>query len=213
MTAAEPGTDPGAETGTDAGTARRGRPRSIAVDTAVIETVLHLLEEGASIGDLSIERIARSAGVGKAAVYRRWSGKDELILDVLRSIDEEPPQLAGESVRDDLVALVDSIRRRGLAKRNSAVLREVLVGVHNRPEIWEHYHRTVVEARRERMLDVLRRGITSGELRDDIDLDLLGDLFAGPMLTRSMLRMEASLEEGLSERIVDTVLDGVRKST
>ena len=209
MTAAEPVTDPGADTGT----AKRGRPRSIAVDTAVIETVLHLLEEGATIGDLSIERIARSAGVGKAAVYRRWSGKDELILDVLRSIDEDQPPLAGESVRDDLVVLVDSIRRRGLAKRNSAVLREVLVGVHSRPEIWEHYHRTVIEARRQRMLDVLRRGITSGELRDDIDLDLLGDLFSGPMLTRSMLRMAASLDEGLSERIVDAVLEGVRKST
>jgi AcrR family transcriptional regulator len=205
MTSAEPGTDPG--------TARRGRPRSIAVDTAVIETVLHLLEEGATIGDLSIERIARSAGVGKAAVYRRWSGKDELILDVLRSIDEEQSPLAGESVRDDLVVLVDSIRRRGLAKRNSAVLREVLVGVHSRPEIWEHYHRTVVEARRQQMLDVLRRGVTSGELRDDIDLELLGDLFAGPMLTRSMLRMAASLDEGLSERIVDAVLEGVRRST
>jgi AcrR family transcriptional regulator len=205
MTSAEPGTDPG--------TARRGRPRSIAVDTAVIETVLHLLEEGATIGDLSIERIARSAGVGKAAVYRRWSGKDELILDVLRSIDEEQSPLAGESVRDDLVVLVDSIRRRGLAKRNSAVLREVLVGVHSRPEIWEHYHRTVVEARRQQMLDVLRRGVTSGELRDDIDLELLGDLFAGPMLTRSMLRMAAGLDEGLSERIVDAVLEGVRKST
>jgi AcrR family transcriptional regulator len=217
MTAAEPVTDPGADTGTETGaetgTARRGRPRSIAVDTAVIETVLHLLEEGATIGDLSIERIARSAGVGKAALYRRWSGKDELMLDVLRSIDEEPPPLAGESVRDDLVALVDTIRRRGLAKRNSAVLREVLVGVHSRPDIWEHYHRTVIEARRRQMLDVLRRGITSGELRDDVDLDLLGDLFSGPMLSRAMLRMAASLDEGLAERIVDTVLDGVRRST
>jgi hypothetical protein len=63
------------------------------------------------------------------------------------------------------------------------------------------------------MLDVLRRGITSGELRDDVDLDLLGDLFSGPMLSRAMLRMAASLDEGLAERIVDTVLDGVRRST
>lgn len=121
--------------------------------------------------------------------------------------------MTGESVRDDLVVLVDAIRRRGLAKRNSAVLREVLVGLHSRPEVWEHYHRTVIEARRQQMLDVLRRGVTSGELRDDIDLELLGDLFAGPMLTRSMLRMAASLDEGLSERIVDAVLEGVRRST
>lgn len=195
----------------DAVVQRRGRPRSIAVDTAVLEAVLLLLEEGATFGDLSIEKIARHAGVGKATVYRRWAGKDELMLDVLRSLDEEPPPLAGESVRDDLVVLADAIRRRGLAKRTSAVLRQVLAAVQSRPGLWDHYHRTVIEARREQMYDVLRRGVRSGELRDDIDLELLGDLFSGPMLARSMLRPGASLEEGLSEQIVDAVLDGVRR--
>lgn len=191
---------------------RRGRPRSVAVDTAVIETVLHLLEEGATLGELSIERIARSAGVGKAAVYRRWSGKDELMIDVLQSIDEAAPELAGESVRDDLVVLVDTIRRRGLAKRNSAVLREVLAAVHSRPGLWEHYHSTVIEARREQMNDVLRRGIAAGELREDIDLGVLADLFSGPMLSRAMVRPGAGLEEGLAERMVDAVLEGVRRT-
>jgi AcrR family transcriptional regulator len=203
MTATEPG--PGA--------VRRGRPRSVAVDTAVIETVLHLLEEGATIGDLSIERVARSAGVGKAALYRRWSGKDELMLDVLRSIDENPAPLAGDSVRDDVVTLVDSIRRRGLAKRNSAVMRQILAVVQSRSDLWDHYHRTVIAARRQQLDEVLRRGVSAGELRDDIDLETLGDLLTGPMLSRAMLRPGATLEEGLSERIVDAVLEGVRRTT
>jgi AcrR family transcriptional regulator len=191
---------------------RRGRPRNVAVDTAVVETVLHLLEEGATIGDLSIEKVARCAGVGKATVYRRWSGKDELMLDVLRSIDEQPLPVAGVSVRDDLVALVDAIRRRGLAKRTSAVLRQVVAAVQSSPSLWDHYHRTVIEARRTEMYDVLLRGVSTGELRDDIDLEILCDLFAGPMLSRAMLRPGATLEEGLSERIVDAVLAGVRTS-
>jgi AcrR family transcriptional regulator len=191
---------------------RRGRPRSVAVDTAVVETVLHLLEEGATIDDLSIERIARCAGVGKATLYRRWSGKDQLMLDVLRSIDEEPPALEGVSVRDDLVVLVDTIRRRGLAKRTSAVLRQIMAALQSRPELWDHYHRTVIEARRQQVYEVLSRGVRTGELRDDIDLEILGDLFSGPMLARSMMRPGTTLEEGLSERMVDAVLEGVRKS-
>src|SRR5512144_2539603 len=103
----------------EASAERRGRPRSTTADSAIIEAVLRLLEQGGTIGELSIERIAREAGVGKATVYRRWSGKDALMLDVLRSMEESEPPLAGTSVRDDLVALVDYVRRRGLAKRSS----------------------------------------------------------------------------------------------
>jgi hypothetical protein len=42
-----------------------------------------------------------------------------------------------------------------------------------------------------------------------MDLDLLSDLFTGPILARAVLRPDGSLEEGLSEQIVDTVLAGV----
>ena len=55
--------------------ARRGRPRNAAVDRAVIETVLRLISDGASFGELSMEGIAREAGVGKATVYRRWPAR------------------------------------------------------------------------------------------------------------------------------------------
>jgi AcrR family transcriptional regulator len=188
---------------------RRGRPRSPAVGIAVIETVLTLLEEGATIGELSIERIAREAGVGKATVYRRWSGKSALMLDVMKAVDEPNPVLEERSVRDDLVACVDSIRRRGLAKRSSAVLRNVLAQFQNDPELWCAYHDTIVVTRREQLDEVLRRGIRTGEIRDDLDLELVGDLFVGPMLARAMMQPNIPLEDGLSELMVDTVLAGV----
>lgn len=57
---------------------------------------------------------------------------------------------------------------------------------------------------------VLRRGIESGEIRSDIGIELLGDLFVGPMLVRTVLRPEGTPEEGGAERIVDAVLQGVR---
>ncbi|WP_406264226.1 TetR/AcrR family transcriptional regulator [Actinacidiphila glaucinigra] len=188
----------------------RGRPRSAAADTAIIEAVLSLLEEGATIAELSMERIARAAGVGKATVYRRWSGKNVLMLDVMKSVDEQTPRLAGRSVRDDLVTCVEFIRRRALVKRSSALLRNVIAQAQNEPELWAAYHDTVIAARRAQVGEVLRRGVRSGELRADTDPELLGDLFLGPMLSRSMLRPDAALPEGLSELIVDAVLQGVR---
>lgn len=189
---------------------RRGRPRNAAVDTAVVESVLRMLEEGATISQLSMERIARRAGVGKATLYRRWPGKNELMLDVMRSVDDPGTVLDGISVRDDLVACLESNRRRAVAKRSSALLRNVLAQFQSDPELWRTYHDTTIAGQRAQLHRVLRRGVESGEIRADLDLDLLGDLFMGPILSRSILRPDACLEDGLAERIVDTVLDGVR---
>ncbi|MEV6317169.1 TetR/AcrR family transcriptional regulator [Streptomyces sp. NPDC051776] len=191
---------------------RRGRPRNAAVDTAVVETVLRLLEEGAPLGRLSIEGIARAAGVGKATVYRRWPGKEDLLLDVMRSVEEEVPELRGTSVRDDLVVLLEFLRRRGLAKRSSAVLRAVLTEVRSHPRLWKEYQDTVIQARQDAVRVVLQRGRATGEIRADVDLELLTDLFTGPMLARVVLHEWQELPEGLAERIVDTVLEGVRPS-
>ncbi|MFK0291050.1 TetR/AcrR family transcriptional regulator [Streptomyces sp. NPDC090442] len=190
--------------------ARRGRPRSAAAGSAIVEAVLRLIEDGVPIGELSMERIAREAGVGKATLYRRWPGKSALLLDVMRSLDAPDPPLLGRSVREDLVALLEFWRHRGLAKRSSAVLRTVVSHVGAQPELWTEYHETVVRARHEALIGVLRRGMATGEVRTDQDLETLADLFVGPMLARALLREWRELPEGFAEAIVDTVLEGVR---
>ncbi|GGM17606.1 TetR family transcriptional regulator [Streptomyces fumigatiscleroticus] len=187
----------------------RGRPRSEAVERAVIEGVMRLLEDGVPLSELSVERIARTAGVGKATIYRRWSGKEELFLDVLRAAEPPEPQLPGTSMRDDLVVLLESLRRRGLAGRNSAMLHSVRAQMKSSPKIWAAYHDTVVVPRRRLGIEVLRRGQANGELRDDVDLELVNDVFVGPMLVRSVLRPDAELPEDLAERIVDMLLQGL----
>lgn len=194
---------------TEAGPAR-GRPRSEAVERSIIEGVMELLEEGVPLTELSIERVARTAGVGKATIYRRWSGKEELFVDVLRAAEPPDPELPGTSLRDDLVVLLESLRRRGLQKRSSAIWRNVQVQMRSSPRIWAAYHATVLEPRRRITHDVLRRGVANGELRADVDIELIGDLFVGPMLVRTVMRPGGALDEGLAERVVDTVLEGLR---
>ena len=91
----------------------RGRPRSEAVERSIIEAVMKLLEDGVPLAELSIERIARTAGVGKATIYRRWNGKEELFVDVVRTAEPPDPELPGTSMRADLLALLEYTRRRG----------------------------------------------------------------------------------------------------
>ncbi|MEU1302708.1 TetR/AcrR family transcriptional regulator [Streptomyces shenzhenensis] len=188
----------------------RGRPRSEAVERAILEGVMKLLEDGVSLAELSIERIARTAGVGKATIYRRWSGKEELFVDVMRAAEPPDPELPGTSMRDDLVVLLESMRLRGLANRSSAIMHNVHAQMKSSPKIWAAYNTSVIRPRRERGLEILRRGQRDGELRSDIDLELANDMFVGPMLVRAVLRPDMALPEGLAERIVDTALAGLR---
>ncbi|MET7294854.1 TetR/AcrR family transcriptional regulator [Streptomyces griseoloalbus] len=188
----------------------RGRPRSEAAERAIIEGVMRLLEEGVPLAEVSIERIARTAGVGKATIYRRWSGKEQLFVDVLLAAEPPDPELPGTSMRDDLVALLESLRRRGLAGRASAILHNVHAQMKSSPNLWAAYHNTVILPRRRLGLEVLRRGRENGELRGDVDIELLNDIVVGPVLVRTVMRPDADLPDDLAERVVDTLLQGLR---
>ncbi|MER6442411.1 MULTISPECIES: TetR/AcrR family transcriptional regulator [unclassified Streptomyces] len=188
----------------------RGRPRSEAVERSIIEGAMKLLEDGVPLADISIERLARTAGVGKATIYRRWSGKEELFVDVLRAAEPPDAELPGTSMRDDLIALLEPLRRRGLASRSSALLHNVYAQIKTSPKIWAAYQATVIEPRRRTTFEVLRRGQRDGELRADVDIEVINDLFVGPMLVRAVMRPEAELPENLAEQIVDAVLTGLR---
>ncbi|MFF4831388.1 TetR/AcrR family transcriptional regulator [Streptomyces sp. NPDC001315] len=199
-----------ADTNAASGAPVRGRPRSEAVERAILEGAMKLLEDGVPLTELSMERIARTAGVGKATIYRRWRGKEELFVDVLRAAEPPDPELPGTSMRDDLVVLLESLRRRGLANRTSAILHNVRVQMKSNPKIWAVYDSTVIAPRRRLGVEILRRGQENGELRTDIDLELVNDMFVGPVLVRSVMRPESALPEDLAERVVDTLLEGLR---
>jgi AcrR family transcriptional regulator len=207
---ADNGTDHGTDSGTRPCAPTRGRPRSEAVERAITEGVMKLLEEGVPLAELSIERIARTAGVGKATIYRRWPGKEELFVDVVREAEPQDPELPGTSLRDDLVAMMEQLRQRGLMTRSSALLHNVYAQMKSTPKVWTAYHATVVEPRRRKQVDLLRRAQENGELRADLDPELMNDMLVGPMLLRTVMRFDADLPEGLSELLVDTVLVALR---
>ncbi|MGW2050971.1 TetR/AcrR family transcriptional regulator [Streptomyces sp. NPDC001858] len=186
----------------------RGRPRSKAADRAIMAAVVRLLDDGIALGDLSVERIARTAGVGKATVYRRWATKESLCVDVIRSLAPAPVPMPGTSVRDDLVALLENVRRHHTAPRAPLLVHDVLAHVRTLPKLWEVYAGEVIEPWRQTALAVLRRGVADGEIRSDVDVALLNDLLIGPVLVRSVLLPSEALDADLPERVVDAVLAG-----
>ncbi|MEU9203110.1 TetR/AcrR family transcriptional regulator [Streptomyces sp. NPDC048332] len=188
---------------------RRGRPRSAAAERAILDAVVGLLEAGEPLAGLSIERIARTAGVGKATIYRRWTGKEELFVDVLREIEPPDPDVSGTGGLGDLRVLLESMRTRGLAQRSSVLLHNVFAQMKSHPMLWSEYHRTVIVPRRAAMLAAVGRAVEAGELRGDTDVELMDDLFLGPMLVRTIHRPDAPLPDDLADRIIRLLIEGL----
>jgi AcrR family transcriptional regulator len=186
-----------------------GRPRSARVDEAIVQAVLDLLAEGHTVEALTIEAVAARAGVGKATIYRRWSGKDALLVDAVGSLKGPLPTLAGESVRDDLVMLLGWTGVKKLDQRFANIMSCLVPDVHRSPERYRLYQ-GLIEPRRELARQVLRRGIRTGELRADLDIEVAVSVLSAPVLVQRMLRWNPNLDVNtLPERVVDTVLSGL----
>ncbi|GAA4454429.1 TetR/AcrR family transcriptional regulator [Phytohabitans houttuyneae] len=170
--------------------------------------MLDLLAEGSTIESLSIEAIAAKAGVGKATIYRRWSGKQALLVDALRTLKGQPPAPKGESVREDLVLLLRGVGRNP-DPRASKIMPCLVPEVHRSPEQYAVYQE-LIQPRREMTREVLRRGVQTGELRADLDIELAMAMLTGPVLMQKILRWSPDIDEkDLPERVVDTLLAGL----
>ncbi|MFG2042701.1 TetR/AcrR family transcriptional regulator [Dactylosporangium sp. NPDC048998] len=186
-----------------------GRPRSARVDEAIVEAVFELLSSGQSADAISIEAVAAKAGVGKATIYRRWPNKEALLTDAVLAMKGPPPELRGESVRDDLVTLIGTMRKKRMAQYGKAAAC-LMPELFKSPEMTRVYQ-GVMEPRREAMRSVLRRGIASGELRADLDVELALLVLAGPTLAQNMLRWNPNVpDEHFAENLVDFVLRGAQ---
>ncbi|MCM0678941.1 TetR/AcrR family transcriptional regulator [Micromonospora phytophila] len=186
-----------------------GRPRSVRADEAIIEATLDLLAEGSTVESLSIEAIATRAGVGKATIYRRWPGKDALLRDALRTLKGTPPEPVGRSVRDDLLLLLGAVGRH-IDPRAARIMPCLVPEVNRSPEQYELYQ-NIIEPRREVMREVLRRGVRSGELRADLDIEVTMAMLTGPILLQRMMRWHPDLDDAtLPEKVIDGVLTGIR---
>lgn len=199
----------GMNSSTTAGRERKapGRPRNAQADEIILDTVLGLLSDGQSAAAISIEAVAAKAGVGKATIYRRWPNKDALLIDAVRSMKGPLPEPAGRSVREDLIALITA-NRTPRAQRYSKVTACLLPDLLRDSELARMYH-DFVEPRREVTRQVLRRGIATGELRPDLDVELTQLMLSAPGMIQSMLRLAPAVpDERFAETLVDAVLRG-----
>src|SRR5580693_7528464 len=164
-----------------------GRPRSEQAEQAIIDAALELFGERGVEG-VCVEAVAARAGVGKATIYRRWPSKEELLMAALGSM--KAPMSDRRFTRQFAM-----LHGEGQAY----------------PRILARYTETVTEPRRQVIRTVLRRGMSRGELREDLDVDVAMLALTGAVMARSK-HDPTPASPGFAARVVDELLRGFRSA-
>jgi AcrR family transcriptional regulator len=175
-----------------------------------------LLAELATAGyaRTSMEAVARRAGVGKAALYRRWSSKDAMVIDLLGKIVREnvvvPPDTG--SLRGDLTELLTGIHRQLSNPLVTAIGPGLLNELAHRTDLGDQLLVVIREPRVAVAMTILRNAIDRGELPEDLHTDVATDLIAGPLAMRTLILGTAS-EDYLSALIpaIEAALRSARR--
>ncbi len=188
------------------GLRRRGRPRSAQAEQAILAAALDLIAERGPEG-LGIEQVAARAGVGKATIYRRWPGTEDMLLDAIGSLGSDLPVPQGRSVRADLVALLDAFCREAADPRRARLF-ALLQGEGVRyPRLLARYTEAVVQPRQAVVASVLRRGLATGELREDTDIEAATFLLNGAVL--ASMSGHDHMDTRYARRVVEELMRGL----
>ncbi|MCI0686943.1 MAG: TetR/AcrR family transcriptional regulator [Sporichthyaceae bacterium] len=177
------------------------RRRGEALETAIIDAVLALLRE-VGYEAVTMEGIAARAHTGKAALYRRWASKADLVVDVLQRClaPMEPPPDRG-NIRDDLIAV---LRRLAAVVNSPAGCAIPTLTTRDRAFVELVAERVVVPQQR-MLVGVLRRGIERGDVRPELPLALVAEV--GPsMLLKRALADGPPVRDGFVVSVVDDLL-------
>lgn len=187
----------------------RGRPRDPDVDDGILRAAADLAAERGFDG-LTMDGVAKRAGVAKASVYRRFPCKVDLIVAVCQAaapLDEDPPDTG--SLREDLIELMgsqsDNINNSEVGAILPAMVAEAVVNEEVREAL-----RAFSSDRRTRMAEVLARGAERGELSADVDRELLVDQLVGAIIYRRLFSTRPTDRTALAA-LVDQTIAGLAR--
>ncbi len=183
---------------------RRGRPRSVEADEAILEAAIDAFVEHGWNG-LTIEGVAARAGVGKATIYRRYESRMDLLFAAARRLAEErDPVPDTGTLRGDLLALVAGFAAMMSGTRHGQAIPEMVAATAKNPELNPPY-REFLSDRRNAWRTVIGRGIERGELPGHVDQELLVDLLVGPLFYRALVS-HVPIDAEYRERLLDAAL-------
>jgi TetR/AcrR family transcriptional regulator, regulator of autoinduction and epiphytic fitness len=155
-------------------------------------------------GAMSVESIAKRAGVGKATIYRHWRGKLEMLDSALNTLKFEVEFSESSTARVKVVTLLTGLAGYLVESRGGACVPSLVSASQYDPAVRDFHHRFSGQ-RRAVLIEVLRAGVESGEFAPDLDVDLTAELLVGPIFYRRLMT-GTPFQPGDIGHLVDTVL-------
>lgn len=191
---------------TGTGEAVSGRPRDLRIDSAVLDAAAELVVD-VGYRKLTMAAIADRAGTTKTALYRRWSGKAELIHDLAFSRMARLPPSSGE-VEADLRIMVAAARDLFASPVTRAALPGLISDMAAEPELAARVHAGFAEvfgALRDRLVTAVDRG----EVHPDVDPDRLIEVVGGAAMLHALLLDDREFGAAWADQLSALVVHGV----
>ncbi len=172
-----------------------------------------VFEELASVGyaRMSIEGIARRAGVGKTAVYRRWKSKLHLVLDVVSALAVLGlPVPDTGSLEGDLRLLYEVTSRALRHPVASQIIPDLQAEAARNPEIAEAMQKALRDGQEGVASKIIAAAEQRGELRRGVDGELALDLISGPLYWRSVVIRSPKLPKGYLEALTRATAEALK---
>lgn len=172
---------------------------------AIIAAFFAELGESGYAG-LTMDRVAERAGVGKAALYRRWPSKKEMLIDLVGQFATQavlPPDTG--TLRGDIMAIAEDAIAVLANPLVRSVIQSLVAEARRTPDLAAILTERFVDPRREAGAQMLRRAIDRGEVRPDSDLELAQDIIGGPLYLRGVILGEA-FPPGYAQRLTEAAL-------
>jgi AcrR family transcriptional regulator len=193
---------------------RPGRPRSTEADTAILAATRQALVE-LGWSKLTLGDVATRAGVAKTTLYRRWAGKNELVVDAVAELFDELELPDRGSLAADIEGVVlqfAAILARPEAKSG---LMAVVAEATRDDALRERIRASIVGRQKRLVLEGRTRAQCRGELPPEPDPtesarteDLIFDMVAGAVVHRTLVSGKPA-DAGWVERFVAVLLHGL----
>lgn len=158
-----------------------GRPRSVQSHQAILQATLGLLAE-VGFEAMSIEAIAARAGVGKTTIYRRYSGKEELVADAIESIRQDVVIPDTGNLWSDIDGLIDNAAQITLTPLGRQTVAMIISSASSNSQFAQIYWDKYLQPRRQAFALVLERAKARTEIQEDLDPGLVFDTMSAIML-------------------------------
>ena len=181
-----------------------GRRRDESKDDSILAAARELLAEEGFDG-MTMDAVAERAGTGKATVYRRWPSKVQLTVEAVICARGMAADIADipdtGSLRGDLMA----VRFGRPADDTTELMSGLMSAVRENPELASVFHEQFVASRVRLMRDLLDRAQLRGELRPDIDLDMVAAVAPAMISYRKMVAGQ-KVDDAFIVQMIDSVI-------